>query len=321
MARLIQTENIRKIPIMIFRRILAALFVLCAFHAWPAHAQSTKAQLNAQIGVQFPDNTTFEIMPLNLRTVTESIVNSIMPNAPVTNGNLVCFNGTTGALEDCALSPSAIPIGNISGLGSGVATALGVNVGTAGAVVINGGALGTPSSATLSTGVSINASNITWSGVVPTANLPAATASTLGTVQPDDSTITISAGVITSVTRHQIGFNSVSALVQASTLFVGAAGNNANSANTQYVAVLPGAFLNLQVISAAPATGQTITVAMFVNGSASAVTCTITGPATTCSDTTHTASITAGQTYTLRAITSATTGSIGNFSAGVELEN
>lgn len=38
----------------------------------------------------------------------------------------------------------------VSGLGTGVATALAVNVGTAGAPVVNGGALGTPSSGTLS---------------------------------------------------------------------------------------------------------------------------------------------------------------------------
>lgn len=40
-------------------------------------------------------------------------------------------------------------IGSITGLGTGVATAAAVNVGSAGAVVTNGGALGTPSSGTL----------------------------------------------------------------------------------------------------------------------------------------------------------------------------
>ena len=40
-------------------------------------------------------------------------------------------------------------IGSITGLGTGVATALAINVGTAGAFVENGGALGTPSSGTL----------------------------------------------------------------------------------------------------------------------------------------------------------------------------
>lgn len=45
---------------------------------------------------------------------------------------------------------TGLPISTgVSGLGTNVATALGVNVGTAGSVVVNGGALGTPSSGTL----------------------------------------------------------------------------------------------------------------------------------------------------------------------------
>jgi len=40
-------------------------------------------------------------------------------------------------------------VGSITGLGTGVATALAVNTGSAGAFVVNGGALGTPSSGTL----------------------------------------------------------------------------------------------------------------------------------------------------------------------------
>ena len=40
-------------------------------------------------------------------------------------------------------------VSDLSGFGTGVSTALGVNVGTAGAPVVNGGALGTPSSGTL----------------------------------------------------------------------------------------------------------------------------------------------------------------------------
>ena len=46
---------------------------------------------------------------------------------------------------------TGLPISTgVSGLGTGVATALAVNVGTAGAPVVNGGVLGTPSSGTLS---------------------------------------------------------------------------------------------------------------------------------------------------------------------------
>ncbi len=44
---------------------------------------------------------------------------------------------------------STVAVGAITGLGTGVGTALAVNVGTAGSPVTNGGALGTPSSGTL----------------------------------------------------------------------------------------------------------------------------------------------------------------------------
>ncbi len=58
--------------------------------------------------------------------------------------------------------------------GTGVATALAVNVGTAGAVVVNGGALGTPSSGTLT-----NASGLPAAGVTGTALVAAAIGSTV----------------------------------------------------------------------------------------------------------------------------------------------
>lgn len=54
-----------------------------------------------------------------------------------------------GALTGNASTASAVAVGGITGLGTGVATALAVNVDSAGAFVVNGGALGTPSSATL----------------------------------------------------------------------------------------------------------------------------------------------------------------------------
>jgi hypothetical protein len=84
---------------MFSRRIFAAGAVLCAI-AFPAHAQKTKAQLNTEIGTNFPDNTTGQITPQNLRTITGDIVNSILPTAPVGSGHVAVFSGTTGLLAD-----------------------------------------------------------------------------------------------------------------------------------------------------------------------------------------------------------------------------
>lgn len=53
------------------------------------------------------------------------------------------------------ISKAQPSISNLSGFGTGVATALGINVGTAGSFVVNGGALGTPSS-----GVGTNITNV-----------------------------------------------------------------------------------------------------------------------------------------------------------------
>ena len=65
--------------------------------------------------------------------------------------------GTTGQVlaklsstnyDDAWVTPT-VAVGGITGLGTGVATALAINVGTAGAAIVNGGALGTPSSGTV----------------------------------------------------------------------------------------------------------------------------------------------------------------------------
>lgn len=95
---------------MVSRRIVAAAALLCALVA-PAHAQKTKAQIAAEIGTLFSDNTTGAITPQKLRAVTLDTINSIMPTAPVAAGNLACFSGTTGLLQDCGLPPNTITIG------------------------------------------------------------------------------------------------------------------------------------------------------------------------------------------------------------------
>jgi len=108
---------------------------------------------------------------------------------------------TTGTLA-ISLSGTALPVANggtgITSLGTGIATALGVNVGTAGSPVVNGGALGTPSSGTLtnatglpiSTGVSGLGTGIATALAVNvgTAGSPVVNGGALGT--PSSGTVT-----------------------------------------------------------------------------------------------------------------------------------
>lgn len=77
------------------------------------------------------------------------------------------YAGITGV---GTLASGAVPTSLLTGLGTGVATALGVNVGSAGAPVLNGGALGTPSSG-VGTNLTGTAAGLTAGNVTTNANL------------------------------------------------------------------------------------------------------------------------------------------------------
>ncbi len=73
-----------------------------------------------------------------------------------TSGGVPYFSASNTIASSAALSANALVIGGGAGVapstittGTGVVTALGVNTGSAGAFVVNGGALGTPSSGTV----------------------------------------------------------------------------------------------------------------------------------------------------------------------------
>jgi len=73
-----------------------------------------------------------------------------------TSGGIPYFSSSSTWATSAALASNAIVVGGGAGVapstittGNGVVTALGVNTGSAGAFVVNGGALGTPSSGTL----------------------------------------------------------------------------------------------------------------------------------------------------------------------------
>jgi hypothetical protein len=91
------------------------------------------------------DATVASTGALTLATVNSNVgaFGSATQSAAVT----VNAKGLVTAVSASTVTPA---VGSITGLGTGVATALAVNVGTAGAPIVNGGALGTPSSGTLS---------------------------------------------------------------------------------------------------------------------------------------------------------------------------
>jgi hypothetical protein len=126
--------------------------------------------------------TTSSTQTLTNKTISgSSNTLSNIANSSLTNSS-VTVNGTSIALG--ASGTVTVPISTgVSGLGTGVATALAVNVGSAGAPLVNGGVLGTPSSGTLtnatglpiSTGVSGLGTGIaTLLGTPSSANLAAA---------------------------------------------------------------------------------------------------------------------------------------------------
>ena len=108
--------------------------------------------------------------------------------------------GTTGLTPNTATSGAVTLAGTLAianggtgltALGTGVQTAIGVNVGTAGAVVVNGGALGTPSSGTVT--------NLTGTASININGTVGATTPAAGAFTTLSASSTVSGAGITSL--------------------------------------------------------------------------------------------------------------------------
>jgi len=106
-----------------------------------------------------------------------------------------------GQLTSASNTTVTPAVGSITGLGTGVATALAVNVGSAGAIVVNGGVLGTPSSGTLTnaTGLPIS-TGVSGLGTGVATALGIAVGSAGAFVTFDGALGTPSSGTVTNLT-------------------------------------------------------------------------------------------------------------------------
>ena len=142
-----------------------------------------------------------------------------------TSGGVPYFTSASTWATSTALTASALVLGGGAGAapattttGTGVVTALGINTGTAGAFVVNGGALGTPTSGSVTnlTGTASININGTVGATTPTTGafttLSATGIANFGTNAAGSQTFPISLGYQNSATvpAVQYGFNALS---------------------------------------------------------------------------------------------------------------
>lgn len=134
--------------------------------------------------------------------------------------------GLVTAATNVTITPA---VGSITGLGTGVGTALAVNVGSAGAPVVNGGALGTPSSGNLA-----NATGLPSSSIVAAENTQTGTTYTLASTD-NGKVVTLNNASAITLTVPTLSAGFVCTIVQkgAGQVTVTGSGATINNAHGQ----------------------------------------------------------------------------------------
>ena len=174
-----------------------------ATETWGATAHGTKLLVKVT-----PNTTTTQATAITIdqdKSVTFAGTVSATNLSGTNTGDQTNISGN-------AATASAVAVGGITGLGTGVATALAVNVGSAGAPVVNGGALGTPSSGSAAnltsfptlnqntTGTAATVTGATQASITSAANLVTVGALNSGSITSGFGSIDVGADAISGGT-------------------------------------------------------------------------------------------------------------------------
>ncbi len=214
----------------------------------------TVAQIAADASKLTKGTVSAAQMPALTGDISSSI-GTVATTLATVNANVGAFGSATQSVQftangkgllTAAANVTITPaIGNVTGLGTGVATALTVNVGTAGAPVVYGGALGTPSSG-VATNLSGTASSLT-AGQVTNANLT-------GDVTTVGNAATINLAITPTWTgTHTFSNGTFSALFSGGPIGV----NNAGPTAPLHVGGVAAASAGSNILSARASAGAT----------------------------------------------------------------